>query len=272
MALSLVLGSVPALAAPAEEGETEEPVGTEDKAMTVFAEGQAAYDRGEYSEALQYFLEAQSLYPSPVFHYNIGRCYEALENYDQAIISYKAYLRSYKSATGSDPDDKINIENTITRLEKLAEAEKAERDKPDDDPPPVVTPIEDEPERKPGRAMVITGSVLTVVGLGVAVGGGAAFGSQASSISKDLEQVYEQGNPDRLTLADARELDEQGRAAERNQIILVSIGSAVALTGVALLVVGVVQAKKGKQEAKPSARVFPALGGGAAGLVVQGRF
>lgn len=243
--------------------------------MTAFNDGQAAYDRGEYKAALDLFLEAQSLYPSPVFHYNIGRCYEALENYEQAITSYNAYLRSTKSSTGADPEDKANIENTIARLEKLLDAEKAEDEAArNKDPVIIVQETEAEPKSPPGRGLMITGGVLTALGAGVLIAGGAVFGSKAGRVSKQLDEVYS-GNPDKVTLAEARDLDAQGVSAERNQIIMMSIGSAVAVTGVALLVVGVLKAKKAKTKKaadKPAAQLIPALGPSNAGFVLQGRF
>jgi tetratricopeptide (TPR) repeat protein len=281
LSASLALGSTPVFAAPPAESPAEEPIDTEARAMTAFNDGQAAYDRGEYKVALELFLEAQSLYPSPVFHYNIARCYEALENYEQAITSYNAYLRSTKSSTGQDPEDKQNIENTIARLEKLLEAERAEDEAARNKEPIVIVKESDQPKGPPpGRAALISGGVLTAIGAGVLIGGGAVFGSRAASVSRQLEGVYS-GNPDHVTLEEARDLDAQGRSAERNQIIMMSIGSALAVTGIALLVVGGIKAKKGKAAKpsdaapapeKPAARLIPALGPGNAGFVLQGRF
>jgi tetratricopeptide (TPR) repeat protein len=281
LSASLALGSAPVFAeapAAAPEEELKEPIDTEARAMTAFNDGQAAYDRGEYKAALDLFLEAQSLYPSPVFHYNIGRCYEALENYEQAITSYNAYLRATKSSTGADPEDKVNIENTISRLQKLLEAEQAEDEAArNKDPIVIVQESEAKPKGPPGRGAMITGGVLTGLGVGVLVAGGAVFGSKAGRLSKQLDQVYA-GNPDSVTLAEARDLDAQGTSAERNQIIMMSVGSAVAVTGVALLIVGAIKAKKGKAAKaadtpeQPAAQLIPALGPGNAGFVLQGRF
>lgn len=265
--VALLTGSLPAIAAPAEgEGEEDQAVDTEARAMKAYRDGQEAYDAGNYAEALELFLEAQSLYPSPDFHYNIGKCHEALENYEQAVVSYKAYLRSYNSAYNEDPADKVNIENKIERLEKQVEAEKAADEAERNKEPEVIiktVPGEDKP-KPPGRALIITGGVLTGVGVGVVVAGAAVFGTRASSISNELDDVYD-GNPNRVTLEEARQLDADGRAAELNQILMISIGSAIAVTGVALLAVGVVKKKKGPT-------VAPAVGPEGAGLVIRGRF
>lgn len=280
LSMSLGLGSTPALAGAPEPATSpvpsEEPIDTEARAMTAFTDGQTAYDRGEYQAALELFLEAQSLYSSPVFHYNIGRCYEALENYDQAITSYNAYLRSTKSSTGSDPEDKTNIENTIARLQKLLEAQQAE-DEAARNKDPVIIIKETERKAPPGRAQLIAGGVLTTLGVGLAVGGGAGFGSMAASASNKLDQVYA-GNPDSVTRAQAIDLDAQGSGAELGQIIFMSVGSALAVTGVALLIAGAIKAKRGKAKStevdavEPAAQLIPAFGPGNAGLVLQGRF
>lgn len=270
---SLVLAPLPGFAGPPAEAPASEPppddapIDTEARAMEAFNEGQAAYDRGDYQTALELFLEAQSLYTSPVFHYNIGRCYEALENYEQAVTSYRAYLRAYKSATGGDPEDKANIENSIARLEKQAEIARQERDKP----VIIQAPDQPEPERAPGRPLIITGGVLTGIGAGALIIGGAVFGGRAMTVSQQLDAVYS-GNPDELTLADARSLDAQGRSAELSQIILMSAGGALAITGIALIAVGAKKNKQAKAEQKASARFTPALAPGHAGFVLSGRF
>jgi tetratricopeptide (TPR) repeat protein len=265
--VSLLTGSIPALAAPPKGEEEVDP--TETRAMNAYREGQEAYDAGEYSKALELFLEAQSLYPSPDFHYNIAKCHEALENYEQALVSYKAYLRSYNSAYGEDPDDKVNIDNKIERLEKQIEAEKAADEAArNKEPEVIIKEVPGEKKKTPGQGMIIAGGVLTGVGVGAAIVGAAVYGPRASNVSNQLDEVYS-GNPDRLTLEDARALDAVGRNAELNQILMISLGSAFAVTGVALIVVGVMKKKKG---AKETPTVAPAVGPESAGLFVTGRF
>lgn len=266
--VSVLTTSLPAIAAPAEDGDNE-TIDTENRAMTAYREGQEAYDNGNYDKALELFLEAQSLYPSPDFHYNIGKCHEALENYEQAVVSYKAYLRSYKSAYGEDPADQANIQNKIDRLDKQIEADRAAAEAERNKKPQVIikeVPGQTEKPQTPGRGLIITGGVLTGVGVGVVIGGAAVFGSKASNISNELDDVYS-GNPKRVTLEQARELDAEGRKAELNQIVTMSIGSALVVTGVALLAVGVIKKKKATT---PS--VAPAVGPEGAGLVIRGRF
>jgi tetratricopeptide (TPR) repeat protein len=279
----LVTASVPglALAAPAK-AEAKPQIDTEQRAMKAYTDGKAAYDAGSYNEALQLFLDAQSLYPSPVFHYNVGLCQEALGNLEQAVISYEAYLRSYMSAFDEQPDDQVNTENKIQRvkdrmklieLEQAKAAEQAKQDEQAKQAPVIIQapPDQPEPDRKPGRGLIITGGVLTGLGVGVAAVGGTIFGLRASSISGQLDDVYTGGNPDRVTLGQATALDSDGRAAELNQVVTISIGGAVALTGVALLAVGLLKKNKAAS-AHAHATVVPSVGLGHAGLLIQGSF
>lgn len=245
--------------------------------MQAYNDGKAAYDAGKYKEALKLFLDAQSLYPSPVFHYNVALCQEALGNLEQAVISYEAYLRSYKNAFNEDPEDKVNTENKIERINKQLELQKAEADKPVEPvEPAVIAPPPEQPDepaepRNPGRGLIITGGVLTGVGVGVAVVGGAVFGLQASDISGQLDDVYDAGNPERVTLEQARALDQDGRAAQLNQILLMSIGGAVAVVGVALLATGIAKRSRARSPS-PTAKLVPVAGPSSAGLVLHGRF
>jgi hypothetical protein len=72
-----------------------------------------------------------------------------------------------------------------------------------------------------------------------------------------------------VTLEQARALDKDGRLAEVNQILLLSLGGAIAVVGVALLATGI---KKRNQASSANASVVPFAGPSSAGLVLHGRF
>lgn len=242
--------------------------------MQAYTDGKAAYDAGKYEDALKLFLDAQSLYPSPVFHYNIGLCHEALGSLEQAVISYEAYLRSYQNAFNEPPEDQVNTQNKIDRLEKQIEAQKAAAEQKPPEPVIVAPPPEpvDEPEkqRKPGRGLIIAGGVLTGIGVGAAAVGGPIYGAIATDVSNQLEDVVAGGNPDKVTLEDARALDEKGRLAELNQILLISLGGAIGVVGIALLTAGI--ARRNRAASSSNAMLVPTAGPGSAGLVLRGRF
>lgn len=232
-------------------------------AQAHFRLGTVQYQSGEYQSALENFQDAQALFPSPQFFYNIAQCYESLENWEQAINNYKAYLRG-----SPDAKDRANTENKIKRLQKLVELgdEATEADKEAAKAPMPET----EPKKKPGpgRPLVITGAVLTGVGAAVAIGGGAGFGVQAADRADQVDQVQNGGNPRGLTVKETRALDDEGQQAQTLQIVMISAGAAVGLVGVALLAVGINKNKK----AKGQTAVVPTFGPGQGGFAVVGRF
>ena len=273
VSLPVALAAPPATsntgASPSEDQPS--PIDTEARAMQAYADGKAAYDAGKYDDALKLFLDAQSLYPSPVFHYNIALCHESLGSLDQAVISYEAYLRSYNNAFGESPEDQVNVQNKIDRINKQIEAEKAATDKPPEpiitEPAPEQEPVE--PSKPPGRGMIIAGGVLTGIGVAAAAIGGPVYGVIATNASGELDNVYLGGNPERVTLEEARALDEKGRLAELNQILLISLGGAIGIVGIALLAAGI---SKRNRAGSQSAMLVPTAGPNSAGFVLQGRF
>ena len=111
---------------------------------------------------------------------------------------------------------------------------------------------------------MITGAVLTGVGAALALGGGIGAGVVASDRSEAVDAVFEGGNPEELTLDEARTLDEQGRRLESVQIATAVVGGAVAVTGVALIATGLLKKRNGSVSAM--------VGPGTAGVSLRGRF
>lgn len=232
-------------------------------AQAHFRLGTVQYQSGEYQPALENFQDAQALFPSPQFFYNIAQCYESLENWEQAINNYKAYLRG-----SPDAKDRTNTENKIKRLEKIVELGDAATE---EDKAAAKAPMPAVKEKKPpppGRPLVITGAVLTAVGAGVAIGGGAGFGAVAADRSSQVDDVQNGGNPKGLTIKETKALDDEGKRAETLQIVMVSVGAAVGITGIALLAVGLSKNKK----AKGKTAFVPTFGRDHGGFAIIGRF
>lgn len=231
------------------------------RAMEAFQRGSENYNNAKYDVALRDFLEAASLYASPDFQYNIGLCYEKLDKPEEAIAAFETYLK-----TKPDAPDRANVEDRVARLKQMAAKGKDDGGKKD---PPATKPE----KSKAARPMLITGDVLTGVGIVVAVGGGVGFGVSAREKSKQLDEVQNGGNPDDLTFAEAKELEKDGKRLEAIQIAMVSVGAALVVAGVALIAVGTVR-RKNAQKAKgaASARLLPYAGMRGAGVSLSGRF
>jgi tetratricopeptide (TPR) repeat protein len=64
-----------------------------DDAKKAFAEGKAAFERGDYETALQAYQKANTILPAPNLYYNIGATYERLGRYQEAALAFDEYFK-----------------------------------------------------------------------------------------------------------------------------------------------------------------------------------
>ena len=235
-----------------------------ERAMDAYNRGQEHYRRARYKEALIAFKEASTLYASPDFQYNIARCYEKLEQYEEAILAYQTYL-----STKPDASDREDVEASIEFLQQKAAEEEKSRDAATATPTPAPTPVDAPPEPRPDRPLIIAGAVVGGVGAVLALGGGIGFGVAAQRRSDDVFFIQEEGNPDGATRAETKTLADEGKTFETLQIAFAATGGVLVVAGAALLAVGLANKKhnKGLQTA-----VVPSFGRGFAGVGLTRRF
>jgi PEGA domain len=101
LALSLMLSQ-----APASADDTA-------KARAAFQWAQKLYKEARYASAIEKFEEAYRLKPHPSILFNIGRCYEQLNEIPRALRSYRDYLKAMP-----DAKDKEQVTNAILNLER----------------------------------------------------------------------------------------------------------------------------------------------------------
>ena len=106
--LVLVLAAFPARAAPIDD------------AKKAFAEGKAAFERGDYEQALAAYQRANMILPAPNLYYNIGATYERLGRYQEAALAFDKYFEMAGTPT-TDEDKQFQ--------EKLRERAEADRKK-----------------------------------------------------------------------------------------------------------------------------------------------
>jgi tetratricopeptide (TPR) repeat protein len=109
------------------------------------------YDRGEklfalgkFDEALDQYQKAFDAKPLPGFLFNIGQCYRNLGDYDQAIFSFKKYLKLDPNAPNKDKVTKL-----IEELEDKQERGEGQKLVPKKEPEPIKEEPEEKPEEKP---------------------------------------------------------------------------------------------------------------------------
>ena len=106
-----------------------------------FERGEKLYALTRFSEALDEYQKAFEAKPIPDFLFNIGQCYRNLGDYQQAIFSFKKYLKLEPDAPDKDKVDKL-----IDELEEKQERGEGERLVPKkQEPPPPPPPSEHTP-------------------------------------------------------------------------------------------------------------------------------
>ncbi len=122
-----------AVAVPARTASANDPATR--AARRHFERGEKLFALGKFDDALEEYQTAFDAKPLPGFLYNIGQCYRNLGDYDQAIFSFKKYLKLAPEA-----DNQEAVERLIEDLEEQksrGEGEKFIRKKPDEQKKPV---------------------------------------------------------------------------------------------------------------------------------------
>jgi len=99
-----------AVAAPSRQVRADDPATR--AARRHFERGEKLFALGKFDEALEEYQTAFDAKPLPGFLYNIGQCYRNLGDYDQAIFSFKKYLKLEPEA-----DNKDAVQQLISDLE-----------------------------------------------------------------------------------------------------------------------------------------------------------
>lgn len=111
-----------------------------DDAKKAFAEGKAAFERGDYEQALQAYQRANMILPAPNLYYNIGATYERLGRYQEAALAFDKY---FEMAGAPSNDEERDFQ------EKLRARADADRKRPNLPSPSVQTQPQPQPTPQP---------------------------------------------------------------------------------------------------------------------------
>ena len=106
----------PAAPAAPDPSVDKPPEKTDDDTLAAkkyFQWAQSLYKQARYSEAIAKFEEAYRLKPHPTIFFNIGRCYEQLNDIPRALKNYRDYLRIAPEAK-----DRELVSDAIANLER----------------------------------------------------------------------------------------------------------------------------------------------------------
>jgi hypothetical protein len=83
-----------------------------------------AFAASRYQEALDLYAKLYAEKLHPTFLRNIGRCHQSMGNPDEAILSFRDYLRK---ASDLPPSERQEVEGFITEMEALKEKRRQEQ-------------------------------------------------------------------------------------------------------------------------------------------------
>ncbi|MBN1207071.1 MAG: tetratricopeptide repeat protein [Myxococcaceae bacterium] len=93
------------------------------QARVKFDEGNAAYARGEFRQALEAFDAAYQLAPLPGFLFNVAQCHRQLGNFERAAFFYRRYL----ALSEKEPANAELVKGLIAEMDAQAQREPASR-------------------------------------------------------------------------------------------------------------------------------------------------
>jgi tetratricopeptide (TPR) repeat protein len=113
------------------------PASAEDRATKLakkhFSRGEKLFALGRFDDALLEYEAAFEAKPLPGFLFNIGQCHRNLGDYDEAIFSFRKYLKLEPDAENKDAV--LSLIEDLEDKKRDAEAE-ADAHRFDDRPPP----------------------------------------------------------------------------------------------------------------------------------------
>ncbi len=220
--------------------------------------GAEHFGDGDFELAIEKFEAAYELEPVPNLLYNIGRCYEQLENWEQA----KHYVDEFIRSPDVDSESRDHAMDRVQSLREIQEAEKDTDTEPDETPEEiheeedaVAEPDEvEEPNLIPGIATAGAGGALLLGGLFT----GLAASSNADRIS-DTDLDYR----DRLDARDTARM--QGVAAD----VMYVGGAAATAVGIYLLVTAGDRVDSSSADSARLHRLSPWIGHDSTGVGVE---
>jgi tetratricopeptide (TPR) repeat protein len=241
----VILAAVAAVAGADESDPDEQAV------KHHFADGKARYESGDYRGALEQFRQAKVIRDLPALDYNIARCDERLELWQDAIDGYERYLRGAPNA-----EDAPAARERVRVLRERLAALRGATPPPGEKAPGAGPASSSSPGVQPGSTRWL---VPILVGAGALALLGAGVGLYASA-SSDLDGLRATCGRDASCGQDQVDsVDVRARAA----YALFAIGGAVAAADVALFVI-----KARAQSGRRGAWLAPA----GPGVVLRGSF
>ena len=211
----------------------------EDLAREHYKKGATHFDLGEYDAAIDEFKQAYELSSAPGLLFNIAQAQRLKKDYEQALQSYKRFVR-----LAPDAPNRADAEQWITELEKkVAEANSQTQTQTGTETQtrtPTPTRTETPPIEPPkssgdgGRTERLYGLIIGGTGAALFIAG-IAYGLAARSDANDITTLAQMGGTFTPT---AKDTYDSGSSDSTKAILFLSLGGAAVVTGGILYYLG----------------------------------
>jgi serine/threonine-protein kinase len=209
---------------------------------------------GDHQAAIELYLQAYDIVPLAMLLSNVGAEYQKLKKPADALKYFCMYLeKDPKGGTASFATTQAKLLRHDLGDDDVTDADvcqpRAKPVEPPKLPPPMTTPQPPPsppatppatPPAAPTPTVVDRGGTLRVTGLGLGVVGliglgvGGYFGWKAKDLADQITN-HPIGDP---WPSDIKQIEADGEAAERKQVIFLAAGGALAVTGTVLYFMG----------------------------------
>ncbi len=198
-----------------------------------FERGKAAYSSSDYETAIREFKESYRLYPLPELLFNVARSHEAMGQHEEAIRTYREYLRA-------DPQNVAEVRARIVNLQLVMEKQRAEREQTESareqrarqEERARIAALDEEQRRERRRRSrgALVGWITAGTGVAAAALGGIFVGL-AKSKQAEAERAFKSGQE----YSSIAGLERQGRNFGIAGPVLLAAGGAALVAGGVLI-------------------------------------
>jgi tetratricopeptide (TPR) repeat protein len=204
----------------------------DERAKAHFLAGQSYYDQASYTDALREFNEAYRISKRPALLYNIARCHEALEQYEEAVKMLQRYLDEEPQT-----EDRLAVETHIANLKGRGVHRPPGEPDVGRPPPPHPAPVaQPPPPPQPAPSPAPRKRVATWVVGGLGVGLLAAALGTGIASQLDYNDLSSKCMANMCDPSDQKKIDSGKRLAIATDVLW-PIGAAAVVTGVVLFFV-----------------------------------
>lgn len=225
------------------------------RGLALYDDGTAKYDAGDYRGAIEAFKASLDLIGEPQLLYNLGMCFDRLDELDSALEYFQRYRAVAPEAEYEQVDRKID---SIRKRQQAAREPAATIESDDASTGGASSPPRDVEPKSSRTPKVMSPAAWGLLGSSVALlATGGALAIVASRRNSAGADACQEAQGRRLCTGDGADQLRSGGKLGMAAIVVLSVGGALAVAAIAVIATNAGR----RRAAGAQARVAPSLGG-----------